>query len=90
MSDVVGQNENLYAFPDERGHFGVFGGKFVSETLMTALENLEAEYTRLRQDQTFQKELRRDLAEYVGRSSPLYFAERLTNEAGRSAHHLPH
>ena len=82
MSDVVGQNENLYAFPDERGHFGVFGGKFVSETLMAALENLEAEYARLRQDETFQKELRRDLAEYVGRSSPLYFAERLTYEAG--------
>ena len=82
MSDVVGQNENLYAFPDERGHFGVFGGKFVSETLMAALENLEAEYARLRQDETFQKELRRDLAEYVGRSSPLYFAERLTHEAG--------
>ena len=82
MSDVVGQNENLYAFPDERGHFGVFGGKFVSETLMAALENLETEYARLRQDETFRKELRRDLAEYVGRSSPLYFAERLTHEAG--------
>jgi tryptophan synthase beta chain len=77
-----GQNENLYAYPDETGHFGVFGGKFVSETLMAALAELEAEYLRLRVDPQFQSELQRDLSEYVGRRSPLYFAERLTVEAG--------
>ncbi len=78
----AGVNESLFAYPDERGHFGVFGGKFVSETLMAALQELEAEYYRLRKDETFQKELKRDLSEYVGRESPLYFAERLTREAG--------
>lgn len=78
----AGINESLFAYPDERGHFGVFGGKFVSETLMAALQNLEAEYNRLRKDDAFQEELKRDLAEYVGRASPLYFAERLTQQAG--------
>ncbi len=78
----LGVNESLFAYPDERGHFGVFGGKFVSETLMAALQELEAEYNRLRKDEVFQEELKRDLSEYVGRSSPLYFAERLTREAG--------
>ena len=60
MNDLVGANENLYAYPDERGHFGVFGGKFVSETLMAALEGLELEYERLKNDEIFQKELKRD------------------------------
>ncbi|MBO6701543.1 MAG: tryptophan synthase subunit beta [Pseudomonadales bacterium] len=78
----LGVNESLFAYPDERGHFGVFGGKFVSETLMAALQELEAEYYRLRKDDAFQEELQCDLSEYVGRSSPLYFAERLTKEAG--------
>ena len=82
MSNVDGQNESLYAYPDEAGHFGRFGGKFVSETLMAALQELEAEYQRLRKDKIFQEELQRDLAEYVGRASPLYFAERLTTAAG--------
>ncbi|HCC45129.1 MAG TPA: tryptophan synthase subunit beta, partial [Gammaproteobacteria bacterium] len=82
MSNITGTNENLYAFPDERGHFGIFGGKFVSETLMAALENLEIEYLRLRNEEVFQEELQRDLADYVGRLSPLYFAKRLTEEAG--------
>ncbi len=77
-----GQNESLYAYPDERGHFGVYGGKFVAETLMAALKELESEYNRLRKDESFMAELKRDLSEYVGRASPLYFAERLTQEAG--------
>ncbi len=81
MSNKAGVNENLFAYPDERGHFGIFGGRFVSETLMAALAELEAEYHRLRKDETFQAELRRDLSEYVGRASPLYFAERLTRQA---------
>ena len=74
MSQSEGQNENLFAFPDERGHFGVYGGKFVSETLMAALQELESEYLRLGKDETFQNELKRDLSEYVGRASPLYHA----------------
>lgn len=78
----TGHNESLYAYPDERGHFGVYGGKFVSETLMTALQELEDTYTHLKNDETFVAELKRDLSEYVGRSSPLYFAERLTRETG--------
>ena len=66
-----GTNENLFAYPDEKGHFGVFGGKFVSETLMAALQELEAEYLRLRAEPQFLRELLRDLSEYVGRESPL-------------------
>ena len=82
MSNVDGENLSLYAHPDESGHFGQFGGKFVSETLMAALQKLESEYYRLREDTTFQEELQRDLSEYVGRASPLYFAQRLTTQAG--------
>jgi tryptophan synthase beta chain len=82
MSNLDGHNESLFAYPDESGHFGQFGGKFVSETLMAALQELESEYYRLRKDTTFQEELQRDLSEYVGRASPLYFAQRLTTQAG--------
>ena len=82
MSNLDGQNVSLFAHPDASGHFGQFGGKFVSETLMAALQKLEFEYYRLREDTTFQEELQRDLSEYVGRASPLYFAQRLTTQAG--------
>ncbi|MFN2334984.1 MAG: tryptophan synthase subunit beta [Wenzhouxiangellaceae bacterium] len=68
--------------PDDRGHFGVFGGRFVSETLMTALEELEQAWRKSREDRDFQAELDRDLAHFVGRPSPLYLAERLTAHAG--------
>ena len=68
--------------PDHRGHFGPYGGRFVSETLTDALEELEALYYRLRNDADFQAEFDRDLAHYVGRPSPLYFAERLTAKVG--------
>ncbi|MBA59606.1 MAG: tryptophan synthase subunit beta [Gammaproteobacteria bacterium] len=67
-------------YPDERGHFGNYGGKFVSETLMGPLEDLEKEYLRLREDSFFLDELDEDLRNYVGRPSPLYYAERLTRE----------
>jgi len=70
------------AYPDERGHFGPYGGRFVSETLMCALDELEAAYTSLRSDPDFIAEFDRDLAQYVGRPSPLYFAERWTRETG--------
>lgn len=68
--------------PTKTGHFGPYGGRFVSETLMAALDDLTELYDRLSQDPDFQKEYDYDLAHYVGRPSPLYFAERLTEKAG--------
>ena len=68
--------------PDERGHFGPYGGRFVSETLIHALDQLEESYKRLSADPEFRKEFDNDLAYYVGRPSPLYFAERWTRELG--------
>ena len=68
--------------PTKTGHFGQFGGRFVSETLMAALDDLTELYDRLSNDPAFQEEYDRDLAHYVGRPSPLYFAERLTEKAG--------
>ncbi|MCL7944533.1 tryptophan synthase subunit beta [Marinobacter sp. ATCH36] len=74
--------EMLKALPDARGHFGAYGGRFVSETLFDSLLTLEREYKRLKDDPEFQAEFDRDLAHYVGRPSPLYFAERLSRETG--------
>lgn len=68
--------------PDATGHFGPYGGRFVSETLMSALDDLTDLYARLSKDPAFQAEYDNDLAHYVGRPSPLYFAERLTAKAG--------
>ena len=68
--------------PDARGHFGIFGGRFVSETLTAALEELTATYEKLRHDPDFQRQFDHDLAHYVGRPSPLYLAERLTAACG--------
>jgi len=68
--------------PDAGGHFGSFGGRFVSETLMAALEELEQAWRKYRDDEEFQAELDRDLKLFVGRPSPLYPAERLTAHAG--------
>ncbi|MBT8117061.1 MAG: tryptophan synthase subunit beta [Gammaproteobacteria bacterium] len=68
--------------PDESGHFGIYGGQFVAETLMPPLQELNAAYRKYMQDPDFQAELDSDLAHYVGRPSPLYFAERLTAAAG--------
>ncbi len=72
----------LMQLPDERGHFGPYGGRFVSETLMGALQELERVYEKLSKEPAFQEEFDRDLAHYVGRPSPLYFAERLTEQVG--------
>ncbi|MDI9245499.1 tryptophan synthase subunit beta [Marinobacter sp. CHS3-4] len=74
--------EMLSGFPDARGHFGAYGGRFVSETLFDSLMTLEKEYKRLKNDPDFQAEFDKDLAHYVGRPSPLYFAERLSRETG--------
>ena len=68
--------------PDSRGRFGPYGGRFVPETLMFALEQLDAAYREAKHDPAFQAEFHRLLNEYVGRPSRLYFAERLTREAG--------
>jgi tryptophan synthase beta chain len=70
------------ALPDERGHFGTYGGRFVAETLMAPLDELNAAYQKYMQDPEFQAELDRDLAHFVGRPSPLYFAERWSRELG--------
>jgi tryptophan synthase beta chain len=68
--------------PDAAGHFGIFGGRFVSETLIPALDDLNKLYQRLKDDPDFQAEFDKDLAHYVGRPSPLYFAERWSRELG--------
>jgi tryptophan synthase beta chain len=68
--------------PDKSGHFGDFGGKFVPETLMAALDELEKEYKKAKVDKKFQLELNYYLRRYAGRPTPLYFAQRLTKELG--------
>ncbi|MBI5782177.1 MAG: tryptophan synthase subunit beta [Gammaproteobacteria bacterium] len=73
---------SAYDLPDKRGHFGDYGGIFVSETLMQPLKELREAYERLRDDPAFQKEFDDDLRHYVGRPSPLYFAKRLTENWG--------
>jgi tryptophan synthase beta chain len=76
-SAVAGKNS-----PDAQGHFGPYGGRYVPETLMHPLQELEAEYFRAQHDTEFQRELSYYLTEFVGRPTPLYFAERLTKELG--------
>ena len=71
-------NTSTQKLPEHNGRFGKFGGKYVPETLMPALSELEAAYQKYRQDPSFQAELQDLLRDYVGRPSPLYFAERLT------------
>ena len=68
--------------PDERGHFGIFGGRFVAETLMPLILDLEKAYADAKADPAFQAEMNGYLKHYVGRPSPLYFAERLTEHLG--------
>ena len=64
--------------PDERGHFGIYGGRFVAETLMPLILELEKAYAAAKADPAFKREMDAHLKNYVGRPSPLYFAERLT------------
>ena len=71
-----------YNQPSDDGHFGIYGGRFVAETLTAALDELTDLYNRMRTDGDFLRELDRDLADYVGRPSPLYFADRLTRQLG--------
>ena len=69
-------------FPDVNGFFGEYGGKFVPETLMFALDELETTYKSLKDDPAFIEEFYKDLSHFVGRPSPLYFAKRLTEHYG--------
>lgn len=74
--------KDYYSMPDERGHFGVYGGKFVAETLMEPIEELRRAYEKIKNDPQFQADFDHDLAHYVGRPSPLYHAERWSRELG--------
>ena len=69
-------------FPDARGHFGIYGGRFIAETLMGPVEELRQAYERYREDPEFVAEFQHDLRTYVGRPSPLYLAERLSDSLG--------
>ena len=72
----------LPRLPDRRGHFGPYGGRYVAETLMPALAELERGYSKARRDPRFRKEFQFYLHEYAGRETPLYFAERLSEKLG--------
>ncbi len=75
---TVQQPNSFRTGPDERGHFGLYGGRFVAETLMPLILELERAYAAAKQDPLFRKEMDGYLKDYVGRPSPLYFAERLS------------
>jgi tryptophan synthase beta chain len=68
--------------PDDRGHFGLYGGRFVAETLMPLILELEAHYAQAKDDPAFQREMDLHLKDYIGRPSPLYFAQRLSEHLG--------
>jgi len=82
MSTNKNNAKQQYNMPDEKGHFGMYGGKFVAETLMVPLEELQQAYNAYMQDPEFQKELDFELQQYVGRPSPLYYAERWSKKLG--------
>ena len=82
MAEPAHRIEQALAMPDPSGHFGQFGGRFVSETLMPALEALDVAWQECLRDAAFCAELDRDLAHFVGRPSPIYEAENLTRELG--------
>jgi len=83
MTEFVSSSKmQNYPYPDARGRYGEFGGKFVPETLMPALEELEAAYRQAKDDPGFQSELLAYQRDYVGRPTPLYFAKRLTDALG--------
>ena len=71
-----------YNFPDQNGHFGPYGGTFVAETLIEALDELKEMYNQFKDDKEFLNEFHHDLNHFVGRPSPIYFAERLTHKIG--------
>lgn len=79
---MTSSTKDYTSLPNASGHFGQYGGRFVSETLIDALDQLNELYTRLKGDPEFQAEFDRDLSHYVGRPSPLYLAERFSRELG--------
>src|ERR1041384_936657 len=79
---TVQQPNSFRTGPDERGHFGIYGGRFVAETLMPLILELEQAYGAAKRDPAFQAEMDFFLTHYVGRPSPLYFAERMTEHLG--------
>jgi len=81
-SNIQPDSKTFTHLPDPSGHFGKYGGMFVAETLMAPLAELRIAYEQYRNDEAFQAELDADLANYVGRPSPLYFAEHLTEKVG--------
>lgn len=81
-SSIISSPVDYGAVPDARGHFGPYGGRFVAETLISALDDLQALYLKLKDDASFQQEFDKDLAHYVGRPSPVYHAERWSKQLG--------
>ncbi len=83
MNDLTNVSDiDFSSFPDDKGHFGIYGGRFVSETLISALDDLSEMYERLKDDPVFLAEFDKDMAHYVGRPSPLYHAQRWSDEIG--------
>ncbi|MFA6279966.1 MAG: tryptophan synthase subunit beta [Bdellovibrionales bacterium] len=82
MKNILSDTETLHSVPDEQGHFGPYGGRFVAETLMPLVLEVEKAYNATKDDPAFQKELDYYLKHYVGRPSPLYYAPRLTEKFG--------
>jgi tryptophan synthase beta chain len=79
---TIQQRNSFRTGPDEHGHFGIYGGRFVAETLMPLILELEQAYAKAKADPEFKHEMEGYLTHYVGRPSPLYFAERLTDHCG--------
>ena len=89
IEEVQTKNANReYNLPDAGGHFGQFGGKYAPEVLMPALDELEQAYAQYKSDPDFLEELHSLQADYVGRATPLYFAEGLTREMGGASIYL--
>jgi len=82
MTDFMPPPNSLRTQPDDHGHFGQFGGRYVAETLMPLILELEQEYRRAKQDPAFEEEFQYLLRQYVGRPNPLYYAQRLTEDLG--------
>src|SRR4029450_146891 len=76
------------SLPDKKGHFGLFGGRYVAETLIPALNELEKAYETARKDSAFKKEFLQLAKEYIGRPTPLYFARRLSEKLGKARIYL--
>src|SRR5258706_5062521 len=91
VSRIMENSKNLSVLPklpDRHGHFGVYGGRYVAEKLVPALSELETAYAKERRDASLRKELQYYLREYVGRETPLYFAQRLDPKFRRPQNYL--